>query len=84
MAAKKLYEIGNKLPWDILQAVIGLGLCFFGGGYCASIAAVEARRGAEPSDLSAPPSIARPAFHTDTLANRGVRADRLAIQNHKK
>jgi len=42
MAAKKLYEIGNKLPWDILQAVIGLGLCFFGGGYCASIAAVEA------------------------------------------
>ncbi|EOD38834.1 hypothetical protein EMIHUDRAFT_122162 [Emiliania huxleyi CCMP1516] len=45
MAAKKLYEIGNKLPWDILQAVIGLGLCFFGGGYCASIAAAFALTG---------------------------------------
>jgi hypothetical protein len=30
------------LPWDLLMAVLGLTLCFFGGGYCATIAACEA------------------------------------------
>jgi len=37
-----LYNLGSALPWNLLQALLGLGLCFFGGGYCASIAAVEA------------------------------------------
>ena len=30
------------MPWDLVQALVGLGLCFFGGKYCASIAAAEA------------------------------------------
>lgn len=29
-------------PLDLLEAAVGLGLCFFGGAYCASIAAAEA------------------------------------------
>ena len=29
-------------PLDLIQAATGLGLCFFGGAFCASIAAVEA------------------------------------------
>ena len=29
-------------PLDLIQAATGLGLCFFGGAYCASIAAAEA------------------------------------------
>ena len=29
------------MPWDLVQALVGLGLCF-GGKYCASIAAAEA------------------------------------------
>ena len=37
-----LYNVGRLLPWNLLQAVLGFGICFFGGGYCASIAAVEA------------------------------------------
>ena len=36
------YFVLSSLPWDLLQATIGLGLCFFGGHYCASIAACEA------------------------------------------
>ena len=32
----------HTLPMDILQALMGLGMCFFGGTYVASIAAVEA------------------------------------------
>jgi len=36
------YHFLDSLPWDLLQATLGLGLCFFGGGYCASIAAIEA------------------------------------------
>lgn len=30
------------LPWDLFRATMGIALCFFGGGYCASIAACEA------------------------------------------
>ena len=37
----RVYE---EAPLDLIQAASGLGLCFFGGGYCASIAAVEAFR----------------------------------------
>ena len=37
-----IYTFLNWLPWDLFQATLGLGLCFFGGGYCASIAACEA------------------------------------------
>ena len=37
-----LYTLLSQLPWDLFQAAMGLGLCFFGGGYLASIAAVEA------------------------------------------
>ena len=37
-----IYWFLSSLPWDLLQAVLGLCLCFFGGGYCATIAAAEA------------------------------------------
>ena len=37
-----IYTFLTWLPWDLFQALMGLGLCFFGGGYCASIAACEA------------------------------------------
>lgn len=42
--AKLVMMAYHTLPLDILQALTGLGLCFFGGTYCASIAAVEAFR----------------------------------------
>lgn len=32
----------HTLPMDLFQALLGLALCFFGGAYCSSIAAVEA------------------------------------------
>jgi len=38
------FEIYKKLPVDILTALMGLGLSFCGGAYCASIAAMEAFR----------------------------------------
>ena len=41
-AAIIVYDFCKTLPWDLLQATLGIGLCFFGGGYCASIAAAEA------------------------------------------
>ena len=37
-----LHAIIKVMPWDLVQALVGLGLCFFGGKYCASIAAAEA------------------------------------------
>jgi len=37
-----VYAFLAALPYDLFQAAMGLGLCFFGGGYCASIAAAEA------------------------------------------
>lgn len=37
-----LHTLLSQLPWDLFQAAMGLGLCFFGGGYLASIAAAEA------------------------------------------
>ena len=37
-----LYVFLDSLPYDLFYAVLGLGLCFFGGHYLASIAAVEA------------------------------------------
>jgi len=37
-----IYNFLAALPWDLFEAAMGLGLCFFGGGYCASIAAAEA------------------------------------------
>ena len=39
-----IYKFLSALPWELFEALMGLGLCFFGGGYCASIAAVEAFR----------------------------------------
>jgi len=39
---KKLYWIYTWLPQNVLMCVLGVGLCFFGGGYFASIAFVEA------------------------------------------
>merc|ERR1719272_1386200 len=42
----KIFQLGYRvycqLPIDIMSAITGLGLTFFGGAYCASIAAVEA------------------------------------------
>jgi len=40
--AVAIYNFLVALPWDLFQAAMGLGLCFFGGHYLASIAAVEA------------------------------------------
>lgn len=39
---KYTYIFLTWLPWDLFQATLGIGLCFFGGGYCATIAAAEA------------------------------------------
>lgn len=41
-AAAFAASVYQTLPLDVLQALLGLGLCFFGGSYYASIAAVEA------------------------------------------
>jgi hypothetical protein len=37
-----LHSIYEKLPFALLQALMGLSMCFFGGAYTASIAAAEA------------------------------------------
>lgn len=39
---KKIYCIYKLLPQNVLMCVLGIGLCFFGGGYFASIAFAEA------------------------------------------
>ena len=41
-AAEILVAAYHSLPMDLIEAAMGLGMCFFGGAYCASIAAVEA------------------------------------------
>lgn len=41
---RKVYAICRFLPWNTLQMIFGLGLCFFGGVYFVTIAAVEAAR----------------------------------------
>lgn len=38
------YYLYQTLPVDLFKALTGLGLCFCGGAYCSSIAAVEAFR----------------------------------------
>lgn len=44
----KAFNLGlyvyDKLPVDLFSALVGLGLSFCGGAYCASIAAIEALR----------------------------------------
>eukprot|EP00928_Gymnodinium_smaydae_P065338 TRINITY_DN484_c0_g1_i2.p1 TRINITY_DN484_c0_g1~~TRINITY_DN484_c0_g1_i2.p1 ORF type:complete len:433 (+),score=86.71 TRINITY_DN484_c0_g1_i2:73-1371(+) len=40
----KVYEVLSVLPRNILLMVFGAALCFFGGTYAASIAAIEAFR----------------------------------------
>lgn len=42
--AKVVYKIYTVLPINILQMIFGAGLCFFGGTYFATIAAIEAFR----------------------------------------
>lgn len=39
---KALLMLYNTMPFDLIEATLGLALCFFGGAYCTSIAAVEA------------------------------------------
>jgi len=41
---QQLYKIYKILPVNLLQAIFGIGLCFFGGIYFMSIAAAEAFR----------------------------------------
>jgi len=41
---RKIYEWCRFLPWNTLKMIFGVGLCFFGGIYFISIAAVEAAR----------------------------------------
>ena len=41
-AAEIGYGLYRTLPLDVLHALVGAALCFFGGAYVASIAAVEA------------------------------------------
>jgi hypothetical protein len=43
-AYKKVYAVYEILPKNAVQAIFGLALCFFGGTYVASIAAIEAFR----------------------------------------
>jgi hypothetical protein len=38
------FRLYNILPINVLQMIFGLGLCFFGGTYVTSIAAIEAFR----------------------------------------
>ena len=45
--AKVGFYIYEALPVDLFSALTGLGLSFFGGVYCASIAAVEVMISAE-------------------------------------
>ena len=40
----KAYEIYEKAPKNVIQMCFGVALCFFGGTYVASIAAIEAFR----------------------------------------
>lgn len=42
--ARMLYKVYQVLPIHLLEMVFGVGLCFFGGVYFASIAAFEAFR----------------------------------------
>lgn len=42
--AQQLYKVYKILPIHLLEMVFGVGLCFFGGVYFASIAAFEAFR----------------------------------------
>jgi len=41
---KQLYRVYKVLPMNVLQMIFGVALCFFGGVYFASIAAIEAFR----------------------------------------
>eukprot|EP00928_Gymnodinium_smaydae_P065759 TRINITY_DN48855_c0_g1_i1.p2 TRINITY_DN48855_c0_g1~~TRINITY_DN48855_c0_g1_i1.p2 ORF type:complete len:385 (+),score=114.13 TRINITY_DN48855_c0_g1_i1:62-1156(+) len=42
--AKQLYKVYKLLPMNVVEMVFGLALCFFGGTYFCSIAAIEAFR----------------------------------------
>ena len=37
-----MYTAYMTMPVDVFHTLVGLGMCFFGGAYCASIAAIEA------------------------------------------
>jgi len=39
---QQLYKVYKILPTNIIQIIFGVGLCFFGGTYFASVAAIEA------------------------------------------
>jgi hypothetical protein len=39
---KRVIILCRALPWSLMQVLIGLGMCFFGGTFTTSIAAVEA------------------------------------------
>jgi len=39
---KQGYALYNRLPTNVIEMLIGIGLCFFGGAYFTSIAALEA------------------------------------------
>mmetsp|Transcript_37058 Transcript_37058/g.44800 ORF Transcript_37058/g.44800 Transcript_37058/m.44800 type:complete len:351 (-) Transcript_37058:231-1283(-) len=41
---QRLYDLYNQLPYDLMVAVYGFALCFFGGQYATLIAAVETFR----------------------------------------
>lgn len=41
---EKIYELYSKMPYNLTMMVFGVALCFFGGTYVASIAAIEAFR----------------------------------------
>ena len=37
-------RIWNALPWNVTQMILGMGLCYFGGTFMTTLAAVEAFR----------------------------------------
>lgn len=41
---KAVYDVSKVLPWNVIQMIFGIALCFFGGTFLASIAAIEAFR----------------------------------------
>merc|ERR1712050_209391 len=44
IVGKKCYVVYKMLPMNYFQMIYGLGLCFFGGTFFATLAAIEAAK----------------------------------------
>lgn len=61
---KLIYRVVSVLPMNVLKVLFGIGLCFFGGSYFATFAAVEAAMNFGGPDLR---------FHLTVLWEEGSR-----------